>query len=647
MNTNKLKDLAKLIRYYILASTTAAGSGHPSSSLSATDLMTVLLFGGFFRFDLDNPQNPSNDRFIFSKGHASPLFYSLYLAAGAITPDEIMTLRKFDSVLEGHPTPRFKYTEAATGSLGQGLSVGVGMALGSRLKFSSLSDLSNLNKLPKIFVLLGDGEMAEGSVWEAANLASYYKLGHLCAIVDVNRLGQTQETMFGWDTEKYEDRLKAFGWETVVIDGHDYEEIIQAFKNHESGILSQESRGEGKPFAIIAKTKKGKGISRLENKDNWHGKPLPKDQLEAALKELGEVHLTFRGEFPKPVADLSDLNHISTLRTSEQSKPIYAVGAEVATREAYGDALASFGEIYQDIVALDAEVKNSTYSEKFMAKFPDRFFEMFIAEQNMVGAAAGFSRLGFKPFVSTFAAFFTRAYDQIRMANLGRTDIKFCGSHAGVSIGEDGPSQMGLEDISMMRSIFGSVVLYPADAVSTHRLVEDLYKHCGIGYLRTTRGKTPVIYGPDEEFPIGGSKVHSLSPKSLKSPKLPKKSKVVTIIAAGITLFEALKAQEELAKSGIEIQVIDCYSIKPIDAEAIRKVGVESEAIFTVEDHWIIGGLGDAVLEVLADQKSCPVYKMGIGKMPRSGKPGELMEYEGISANAIIGKVKSITKYGR
>ena len=603
-----LENLAKLIRYYILKSTTAAGSGHPTSSMSATDIMTVLFFNNHFKAELDNPQNPNNDRLIFSKGHASPLFYALYAAANHVTEEELMTLRQFDSRLEGHPTMRFPYTEAATGSLGQGLSVGAGEAMNAKLE-----------KLEyRTYVLLGDSEMAEGSVWEAAQIADHYTLNNLVAIVDVNRLGQRGETMYGHHTEVYEKRFQAFGWDTVVIDGHNLDEIESAFKK---------SQVTEKPFAIIAKTLKGKGVSFIEDKDAWHGKPVPKEDLDKALSELGEVDTTLRGE----VADVQKSEvPIQVEIKSTESK--YSLGTIVATRKAYGEAIAELAKDNQRIVVLDAETSNSTYAEFVKKTAPERFFEMFIAEQNMVGVAQGFSARGKIPFVSTFAAFFARAFDQIRMAQYSDGNIKFVGSHVGVSIGEDGSSQMGLEDIALFRTLHDSVVLYPSEGTSTHKLVELAARHKGNVYIRTTRKEAPVLYSPEEEFKIGGS-------KTLKSSD----ADVVTVIGAGVTLHEALLAYEELQKEGINIRVVDLYSVKPLDVEMLKKAAKETKAIITVEDHHHEGGIGETVLHELSVVGNLvPVHVMAVAKMPRSGKPQELLEYEEISATAIISKVKSL-----
>jgi len=610
---NDLESIARLIRYYSLVMSTEAGSGHPTSSLSATELMTGLMFGGTFKYELDNPRHPNNDRLIFSKGHASPLFYSLWAAAGKVSEQELMTYRKFTSVLEGHPTRAFKYTEAATGSLGQGLSIGVGMALNAKY----------LDKLPyRTYVLLGDSEMAEGSQWEAMELAAYYKLDNLIGVMDVNRLGQRGETMYGHELTVYKDRVAAFGWEPIVIDGHYMPQILTAFK--------QALAAKDRPVMIIAKTMKGKGVSFIEDKNGWHGKTLNKEELARALAELGSVDKTIVGKIGKP-ADLKP-----TERVSGKSEPLtYALDKPVATRHAYGAALERIFPDLPNMVVLDAEVGNSTYAELFKKKYPERFFEMFIAEQNMVGAALGLSLRGAIPFVSTFAAFLTRAWDQIRMSQYSDANIKFCGSHAGVSIGEDGASQMGLEDIALFRTIHNSVVLYPSDAVSTEKLVEEMAQHNGIAYLRTTRSATPILYRNDEAFRIGGSKI-------LKANK----ADVATVVAAGITVHEALRAYEELKKEGILIRVIDCYSIKPIDAAALSRAARETGAIVTAEDHVPEGGMGEAIVTALSGIR-IPVCTLAVRKIPRSGKPDELLAYEGISAAGIAGAVRKIIKKAR
>lgn len=604
----RVEKLARLIRYFILISTTEAGSGHPTSSLSAADLMAALLFGGIFRFDKDNPSHPNNDRLIFSKGHASPLLYALWAAAGKVSEQELKTLRKFGSHLEGHPTPAFSYAEAATGSLGQGLSIGLGMALNAKY----------LDKLPyKTYALLGDSEMAEGSQWEAIQLAAHYKLDNLIGILDVNRLGQRGETMYGYDLTAYQKRISSFGWETIVIDGHSLSESLSAYEK----ALSM----KGRPVMIIAKTIKGKGVSFLEDKDNWHGKALKKEELTKALQEIGTIDTSIRGQITRQ----EDLRP-ETQMPQKAEEVFYQGDKPLATRRAYGNALTRLFPQFPDMVVLDAEVSNSTFSEIFKEKNPERFFEMFIAEQNMVGVAQGLSCRGKIPFISTFAAFFTRAYDQIRMSQYSNANIKFIGSHAGVSIGEDGPSQMGLEDIAMFRTILDSVVLYPSDAVSTERLVEEAARHKGIVYLRTTRKDTSVIYDNEERFYIGGVKILRKSDRD-----------IITVIAAGVTLHEALVAYDELKKEGVFIRIIDLYCIKPIDEKTLSEAARTTKAIITVEDHFAEGGLGEAVKSALT-AFPIPIHSLAVRKMPKSGKPEELLDYEGISKKAIIQKVKEL-----
>ncbi|MBS1232474.1 MAG: transketolase [Nitrospirae bacterium] len=606
----KLTQIARQIRYYILTSTTAAGSGHPTSSLSATDLMTAFFFGGIFRFDTEHPEYPNNDRIIFSKGHASPLFYALWTVAGKITEQELMTMRRFGSPLEGHPTVTFPYTEAATGSLGQGLSIGVGMALNAKY----------VDKLPyRTYVLLGDSEMAEGSQWEAIQIAAHYQLDNLIGIIDVNRLGQRGETMYGHDLDAYRKRISSFGWKTFVIDGHDLDEIIDAYK--------KALRIKKMPVMVIAKTIKGKGFPFLEDKDGWHGKAPKKEEYERALLEFGSVDTTAREQLQKPIDKETIRIHPMTFLDIS-----YPPDKPVATRKAYGNALARIFPSFPDMVILDAEVSNSTFSEIFRDKYPERFFEMFIAEQNMVGTALGLSRRGKIPFVSSFAAFLTRAFDQIRMSQYSGPNMKFCGSHAGVSIGEDGPSQMGLEDIAMFRAILNSVVLYPSDAVSTERLVEEAAKYQGLVYIRTTRQDTPILYTHNDEFPIGGSKVLRKSDHDR-----------VTVVASGITLHEALAAYQDLKDAGIFIRVIDLYSIKPIDTKTLVEAAHDTGAIITVEDHYAEGGIGEAVKSTLSTTP-IPVYSFAVRKMPMSGKPAELLDYEEISRNAIVRKVRELQK---
>lgn len=608
INKEKIEKISKLIRYYILTSTTKAGSGHPSSSLSAVELAVTLLFGGFFRFRIDDVNYINNDRLVFSKGHASPLLYSLWVAAGVVSGEEMLTLRKFSSRLEGHPTSNFKYAEAATGSLGQGLSIGLGMALNAKY----------IDKMQyKTFVLLGDSEMTEGSQWEAIQIAAHYKLDNFIGIIDVNRLGQSKETMYGSSIEAYKERISSFGWETFTIDGHNIEEIADAYK-HSITV-------KDKPSMIIARTVKGKGVSILEDKSGWHGKAISEEQMNTALKELGEIDKNIRGEISKP--DNADI-YKTEIKKSDR---INIEGDKISTRRAYGNALVNIFTKFPQMVVLDAEVSNSTYSEIFGKQYPERFFEMYIAEQNMIGAALGLSLRGKIPFVSTFASFLTRAFDQIRMSQYSKSNIKFIGSHVGVSIGEDGPSQMGLEDIAMFRTLLDSVVLYPSDGISTEKLVEKAAGHYGNVYIRTTRMDTPVIYNDKDSFEIGGSKIVKES-----------ENDAVTVCAAGVTLHEALKAYEELRQENIFLRVIDLYSIKPIDRSTILKAQEETKAVITVEDHFAEGGLGEAVKSVASENS--PVYILAVRKMPRSGKPFELLDFEEISSKAIAKKVKDIIR---
>ena len=605
---DKLRKLAALIRYYILAATTHAGSGHPTSSLSATELMVMLFFSGFFRYDASNPGYCNNDRLIFSKGHASPLFYALWVAADKLDGQEFIdTYRKFGSNLEGHPTVAFPYAEAATGSLGQGLSIGVGMALNAKY----------LDKLPyTTYVLLGDSEMAEGSQYEALQIAAHYNLDNLVGILDVNRLGQRGETMYGHHLDAYQNRIGAFGWETILIDGHSFSEIEAAYV--------KARQVEGKPTMIIAKTIKGKGVSFLEDKNGWHGVALKPEEFQKALPELGDVDLMVRGKLAQP-------EKLQAEATAQAPKLCnYPSDKPVPTRNAYGKALKRLYPWMPAIVSLDGEVCNSTKAEYFRDAYPQRYFEMYIAEQNMVGAALGLARRGKIPFVSTFAAFFSRAFDQIRMSQYSDANLKFVGSHAGVSIGEDGPSQMGLEDLAMFRTILNSVVFYPADALATERLVAVAAEHQGIVYIRTTREATPILYSPEEEFTVGGFKILRLSPQDL-----------VTVIGAGVTVFEALKAHEELAMEGLKIRVIDLYCLKPVDQATLQQAVKDTQAVITVEDHYSQGGLGEAVLSSLGTTP-IPVHLLAVRKKPQSGKPEELLDYEEILSRAIISKVREI-----
>ncbi len=608
--SNELQQKAKLIRKWALISTTEAGSGHPTSCLSAADLAAVL-FEKYFTYDLANPLNLYNDRFVLSKGHASPLLYTLFAMAGAYPLEELKTLRKFGSRFEGHPVPNFVFSEAATGSLGQGLSVGAGLAW-----------LAKRENLPyKTFVLTGDGELAEGQVWEAANFASHEKLDNLIAILDINRLAQSQETMFGHDIEKYVNRFQSFGFEVIAIDGHDLNEIDKAFD-------SATKSANGKPHAIIAKTFKGKGISFLENKDGWHGKPLKKDELQKALAELGTVDDKLSFKLKKPSQTKLPANAFGKIAVEMP----FDKNKEYATREVFGEVLVKLGEKNKAIYVLDADVKNSTFTETFQKAFAERFGECYIAEQNMVSMAAGLSRLGKIPFVATFAAFFTRAADQIRMARVSEANIKFAGSHVGVSIGEDGPSQMGLEDIALFGALPDAVVLQPSDAVSTAKLVPQMVAQKGFTYMRTLRSKTPVLYDSTEEFPIGGSKVLRQSGNDQ-----------LTVAATGITVFEAIKAADELKKEGINIRVIDCYSISPIDKEALRKCLHETKRriIITVEDHFEHGGMGDFAAAAIADENG-HLIKMAVTKISQSGTKDELLDDAGINASHIVTTVKEM-----
>jgi len=617
-----LHELAQRLRRNSVRMTTEAGSGHPTSCLSAADLVAAVFFHAL-RYDVRHIHNPTNDRFILSKGHAAPLLYAAWAEAGAIPAEKLMTLRRVESELEGHPTPRFPWAEVATGSLGQGLSIGVGMALAGKY----------LDRLDyRVYVLLGDGETAEGAVWEAVALAAYYRLNNLIALVDVNRLGQSQATMYGHDLEAYERRFRAFGWHALVVDGHDMAAILHA--------LDEARRSEERPVAIIARTVKGKGVSFLEDKEGWHGKPLKRgEETERALRDLGrpEQWPTERIEPPAGFELLSPPtlpDDVSAAASSESaSPPAYRLGELVATREAYGTGLVRVGARNLRIVALDGDTKNSTFSEKFQQAYPHRFFEKFIAEQNMVGAAIGLATRGYIPFASTFACFLTRAFDHIRMAGISRANIKLCGSHAGVSIGEDGPSQMGLEDVAMMRAIPGSVVLYPSDAVSTERAVELAAAHHGIVYIRTTRPKTPVLYPTEEPFAIGRCKVLRQDVRDR-----------LTIVAAGITLHEALRAYEELKNQGIYARVIDLFSVKPLDRETLCRAARETGGrILTVEDHYPEGGLGDAIAAVAAEE-GFRVVKLAVNDLPRSGKPEELLDRYGISARHIVQRARALLK---
>lgn len=606
-----LQDLATRLRIHSIRSTTKAGSGHPTSCASAAEIVAALFFS-VMRYDPKNPKNPGNDVFILSKGHAAPVLYAAWAEAGFLSPEQLLTLRHIDSDLEGHPTPRLAFVDVATGSLGQGLSAGVGMAIGAKY----------LDRSPqRIYVLLGDGEAAEGAVWEAAEVAAYYKLDNLCATVDVNRLGQSQPTMMEHDLETYRLRWSAFGWHTLVVDGHDVEALLDAYE--------QAAATSGRPTVILARTLKGKGIPAAENKDGYHGKALSAKEAEEAIRDL-ERRLDGRQPawIPRLPQEAPVAPAVSAVRLSP---PPYVAGKdEVATRQAFGKALAALGRTDPRVVVLDGDVKNSTFTEEFEKEFPDRFFQMFIAEQNMIGAAMGLAARGKIPFAASFACFLSRAADFIRMAAISGSNFKLCGSHVGVSIGEDGPSQMGLEDLAMFCAEPNFTVLYPSDGVSTWRAVELAAQVQGPVYIRTTRPKTPVLYGPEEAFEIGKCKVVRSSAEDR-----------VTVVAGGVTLFEALKAHDELRREGIAVRVIDLFSVQPIDRETLARAARDTGGrVVTVEDHYLHGGLGDAVLSALA-QERVAVWKMGVREIPRSGSPEDLMDRYGISARHIVAQVKA------
>ena len=606
---NTLKNIATRLRIDSVLATSESGSGHPTTCCSAAEIVAALFFSEM-RYDPRDPQNPDNDRFVLSKGHAAPILYAAWAEAGFVKREELLKLRCIDSDLEGHPTPRLPFVDVATGSLGQGLCAGVGIALNARRIKSDY----------RTYVLLGDGETAEGSVWEAADVGSSDALDSLCGITDVNALGQAGPTRWQHDMEALAVRWRAFGWHAIIVDGHDLPEILDA--------LDEARRTKGRPTMILAKTIKGKGISFTQGKNGWHGKPLKKgEELDKALAEL-RSQLVPEEEPLRPQPPRS-VQRAAPRKASLGASP-YKLGDSVATREAYGDAIARLGEGDDRIVALDGDVKNSTFSDKFEQKHPDRFYQTFIAEQALIGTAMGLASRGAIPFPSTFAAFLTRAYDFIRMAAISNLNIKMAGSHAGVSIGEDGPSQMALEDLAMMRAEPNITVLYPCDAVSTEKLIEVMAYHPGPAYMRTSRPKTPVIYGPDETFRAGGLKVLRESAGD-----------VATVIGAGVTVFEALKAYDELKKSGVSIRVIDLYSLQPIDAAALLRCARDTKGrLITVEDHYPAGGIGDAVAAAVAGE-GFTVKRLAVREIPRSGKPEELLDRYGISAPHIVAAVQN------
>ena len=597
-------ELAAQLAVDSIRSTTAAGSGHPTSSMSAAHLAAVL-FADHLRTDLADPHGAANDRFVLSKGHAAPLLYAVLKAIGAIDDDMLLSLRRLGSPIQGHPAPvpELPWVEAATGSLGQGPAIGLGMALGMRLWESPA----------RVWVLVGDSEAAEGSIWEAMEAAAHHRVSNLACVLDLNRLGQRGPTMHGWDADVFVARAQAYGWHALSIDGHDVTAIDAAYRS---------AAEADRPTMIVARTEKGHGVSEVANREGWHGKAFPEDLAARAIEELGgERSITITPQKPEPWMP-------GQVAPAGAPAPTYA--EPIATRKAFGEALRWLAGERDDLVVLDGEVGNSTYTEDAEAVAPDRFFQMYIAEQTLVGTQTGLQALGATAFSATFGAFFTRAYDQIRMAAIGRADLRLCGSHAGVSIGEDGPSQMALEDLAALRAIHGTTVLYPADGNATVGLVTSMADLRGISYLRTTREATPILYGPEEDFPIGGSKTL-------------REGDDVTLIGAGITVHESLEAADRLAADGIEARVLDCYSVKPVDAESLRNAAAATGLLVVVEDHRIEGGLGDAVLDALAAGGTLTgrVIKLAVSDMPGSGAPEELREWAGIDADAIVGAVRS------
>lgn len=611
-------ELAAQLRVDSIRSSTSAGSGHPTSSMSAADLLAVLV-ARHLRYDWDDPTAPANDHLIFSKGHASPLLYSVFKAVGVISEDELMNgYRRFGQRLQGHPTPVLPWVDVATGSLGQGLPDGVGVALAGKY----------LDRQPaRVWVLCGDSEMAEGSVWEALDKAAHYELSNLVAIVDVNRLGQRGPTELEWDMDAYARRAEAFGARVLVIDGHDLNDI-------DGALAAATEPADGKPTVILAKTVKGRGFSEVEDRPGWHGKPFPADMADRAIAELGGIRdLVLRGPLPRSNSSAATAAAAAPASVAV-TLPEYTLGDEVATRKAYGDALVALGAADQRIVVLDAEVSNSTHADEFAHAYPDRYFEMFIAEQQMVAAATGLSARGYRAFASTFAAFLTRAYDFIRMGAISGVDLRLSGSHAGVEIGADGPSQMGLEDLAMMRAVHGSTVLYPSDATSTAALVEAMASTPGISYVRTTRGAAPVLYPAGEAFPVGGSKV-------LRSGDDDR----VTLVGAGVTLHACLRAAEILAEEGIGARVIDCYSVKPVDAATLSAaVSATSGRIVIAEDHHPEGGLASAVTDALlaAGPANLAVAHLAVRDRPGSGSGAELLAWAGLDADHIAAAARRL-----
>jgi transketolase len=606
---HSLQDVAVRLRIDSVRATTAAGSGHPSSSASAADLVAAIFFGAM-RVDPEAPRSLDSDRFVLSKGHAAPLLYAAWAEAGVLPREQLTTLRRIDSDLEGHPTPRLPFVDVATGSLGQGLGAGLGLALGARLAGSAA----------RVFVLLGDGEMAEGSVWEAVQLAAHARVDHLVAVIDVNALGQSGPTMLGHDVDAYRRRLAAFGWRATVVDGHDMAAVMTA--------LRWATRGRGAPSAVVARTIKGRALEGVEGLEGWHGKPLPADAAERVIRGLeAQLHHLPRPPMARPRGPAARL---PAPPAGGGARPAVPPG-DVATREAYGDALVRLGAADPRVVALDGDVKNSTYAERFRDAHPERFVECYIAEQNMVSVATGLAAQGWIPFASSFACFLERAADQVRMAGISRANLKLCGSHAGVSIGEDGPSQMALEDLALFRAVPEAVVLYPSDGVCTDACVQLAAAHRGLVYIRTTRMKTPSLYPPDEAFAIGGLKVVRRGPDDR-----------LTVVAAGITLHEALAAADELAGHGLPVRVVDLYSVKPLDAAALLAAARETRnTILTVEDHYAEGGLGEAVTAAVGAD-GVVTHRLAVREIPRSGPPRALLERHGLGRGAIVARVREI-----
>ncbi len=603
----EIGELAQQLRVDSVRASTAAGSGHPTSSMSAADLMALLL-ARYLHYDWTLPRHPGNDHLIFSKGHASPLLYAMFKAAGVISDEELMSTYRRGGRLQGHPTPVLPWVDVATGSLGQGIGYAVGVALAGR----------RLDRAPyRVWTLCGDSEMAEGSVWEALDKAAHYGLDNFTAIIDVNRLGQCGPTEFGWDTEPYVRRVAAFGCTPIVTDGHDLLGIDAAFE--------EALRADG-PSVVIARTIKGRGYSEIENRENWHGKALDEEACERAVAELGGIrNLTVAGPNPPDVAERPKASGAAI------ELPTFEKGEKVATRKAFGEALTALGA-RPDVVVLDGEVGNSTYTEKFEQEHPERFFQMYIAEQQMIASAVGMSVRGYRPFAATFAAFLSRAHDFLRMASISQVDLRLSGSHCGVEIGADGPSQMGLEDLAMLRSLHDSTVLYPSDATSAAALTAAMADLHGISYLRTTRGGYPVLYGAHETFPVGGSKTWREGSADR-----------ATLIGAGVTLHECLKAAEELDKAGIAVRVVDLYSVKPIDREALRRHGRETGCVVVVEDHHPEGGIGEAVARELAGVPIAFAH-LAVRSLPGSTDTAKALDDAGISAPHIVEAVKRLTK---